>query len=261
MMLRLLRTIVLAALMLAAVAPRALAQNAPEFRLELDRNFGYGAGANVRGNFTVRVSGSRENIASVTYLIDGAEMAVVSEPPFDFRFQTDSYPPGWHELTAVVATRDGRQVTTPVVRANFLTAEQESQGLQRILIPLFGGVMVAMLIGLALQFLAFRRNPNRLEPGAPRTYGVSGGTICPRCGRAYPLHIWALNLGLWKFDRCEFCGKWAAVHRRSPEELAAAEAAERAALQGSETSLPGAGEGMSDEERLRKLLDESRYTD
>lgn len=261
-MFRFFRSLVLIVLFFAAAAPvlaQPVAQN-PEYRLDLQRNFGYGAGSDIRGDFTNRIYGPIENIQSVTYRIDGEEMATVSEPPYSFKYNTSSYPPGWHELVAIVTTRDGRQVTTPVVRANFLSAEQQADGMQRILIPVLGGILLATLIGVGVQFLAMRRNPAARQPGAPRSYGASGGTICPRCGRAYPRHFFAPNLGLWKLDRCDFCGKVALVQRKSPAELAAAEQAERDAL-GSENSLPGAGQGDSEEERLRKLMDESRYSE
>jgi hypothetical protein len=68
-----------------------------------------------------------------------------------------------------------------------------------------------------------------------------------------------LNLGPWKLDRCDFCGKVAFVSRKPPEMLRIAEEAERAALHTSETSLPGAEGARSEEDRLKKLLDESRY--
>jgi hypothetical protein len=244
-------------LLLAAASP-VFAQDV-EYRMSLNRNFGYGGGGNVRGDFTSKVVGPAENIASVTYLIDGQEMAVVSEAPFTFRYNTGSYPSGWHELVAVVTTKDGRQVTTPVVKANFLSAEQETQAMQKILIPTFGGIIAALLIGMAIQFLVLRRSPERLAPGAPRHYGFKGGTICPRCGRAYALHFWSVNLGPWKLDRCDYCGKVALVTRRSPDVLAAAEQAEMDALRAGENSLPGAENAQSEEERLKKLLDESRY--
>jgi len=71
------------------------------------------------------------------------------------------------------------------------------------------------------------------------------------------MHIWGLNMGLGKFDRCPHCGKWSVVRRVNPDLLAAsAEAAERAARQETAVSEP-----LSDEEKLRRQLDDSRFDD
>lgn len=260
---KILSSILTALLLFVLLASPVLAQSV-EYRLDLRRNFGYGAGSDVRGDFTNRIyaeSGSAENIARVTYRIDGEVMAEVTQPPFEFRYNTDSYPSGWHTIDALVATKDGREVTTPQVRVNFLSTTEQNASMQRIFIPLFTGILIAFGIGMALQLLVLRRSPKLLEPGAPRSYGIKGGTICPRCGRPYAIHFWSLNLLLWKLDRCDYCGKVALVTRQPPEILAAAEQAELAAARSSEHSLPGAENGQSDADKLRKMLDDSRYQD
>lgn len=250
--------IVLAALLSAT--PAAAQTPEPGYRLHSQRLFGYGGfGGDVRGSFRFSVSGPADNIQSVTYLIDGQPMATVSQPPFSFDFQTGSYPDGWHQFAAQITTREGSQVTTPATSLNFLSAAQQNSSMGKILIPLFGGVALVMLIMVAAQAIGLRRNPGRLAPGTTRHYGIKGGTICPRCGRPFPIHFWSLNLPGAHLDRCDYCGRFGLVTRRSPAELQAAEVAEVAAAQSTETSLPGAVE-ESDSERLRKLLDESKYT-
>ena len=241
-----------------ALAAPVFAQDA-EFRVQTKRDFGYGNGSDVRGNFSLTIYGNQDTIQSVTYLLDTQEMGSVAEPPFKYSFQTGSYPSGPHAISAVVSTKDGRQVTTPDVRLNFVSREQESQGMQRILFPLLGFVCGIMIIGVVGQLVMTRRDSNRLAPGAPRSYGFKGGTICPRCGLAYPIHFWSINLIGGVLDRCDFCGKWAMVRSRSRAELDAAVQAELRAAQANETSLPGVEE-LSEEEQLRKQLDDSRYT-
>lgn len=242
-----------------ALAVPVFAQDA-EFRVSTRRDFGYGNGANVSGNFSLTIYGNQGNIQSVKYLIDEEEMAVVSEPPFKFSFKTGSYPSGPHAISAVVSTKDGRQVTTPSIHLNFLSAEQQSQDFQKIFIPLLVGIGVLMLGGIGLQVVMTRHDQSFNTPGAPRKYGFKGGTICPRCGRAYAIHFFSINLIGGVLDRCDYCGKWAFVRARSRAELDAAVRAEAAAAHASETSLP-AVEEQSEEERLRKMLDDSKYSE
>ena len=250
---------------LLALTTPVFAQEAPraqeaEYRVQTRRDFGYGNGSDVRGNFSLTIYGNAENIQSVTYRLDDTDMATVAEPPYKFSFNTSSYPAGQHAISAVVRTKDGREVTTPNVRLNFLSVDQQNQSFQKILFPLLGIIFGVMIIGVAAQFFMFRRDPSRLIPGAPRSYGLKGGTICPRCKRAYGIHFWSINLIGGALDRCDYCGKWAVVRSRPRAELDAAVQAEMNAANASETSLPGV-EAQSEEEKLSKLLDESKYSE
>ncbi len=241
------------------LAAPVLAQDV-EYQVHPQRNFGYGAGSDVRGSFSLSVVGNQDNIRSVTYRMDGREIAVVDQPPFKFSFNTGNFPDGRHAISAVVDTKDGRQVTTPDVTLNFLSADQQNQSFRKIIIPLLGGLLVIVLIGVGIQILVVRRTVPAV-PGAPRNFGLKGGTICPRCGRAYPIHFWSINLPGGYFDHCDYCGKWAFVRSRSRAELDAAIQAEVAAAQTSESSLPAAEGAQSEEERLRKMMDESKYVE
>lgn len=242
-----------------ALAAPVFAQDA-EYRLHSRRVFGYGNGSDIRGSFSLTVVGNADNIRSVTYRMDGKDIATITEAPYKFDFNTGSYPVGMRELSAVVDTRDGRQVTTPVLTLNFISAEQESQGTQKILVPLLSIVVVVTLIGVSVQFLAFRHG-SRPAPGAARNYGLKGGAICPRCGRAFAIHFWSLNLIGGYLDACTYCGKWSFVRPRPRAELDAAVQAEFAAAQASESSLPAVDSAQTEEERLRKMMDELKYTE
>jgi hypothetical protein len=241
------------------LAAPVLAQDV-EYQVHPQRSFGYQAGGNVRGSFSLNIVGSQDNIRSVTYRMDGVEIAVIDQPPFKFSFNTGSFPNGRHAISAVVDTKDGRQVTTPDVTLNFLSADQESKSMQKIFIPLIGGIFLIVLIAAGAQMLVMRRTVPP-APGAPRSYGFKGGTICPRCGRAYAIHFWSINLPGGYFDHCDYCGKWAFVRSRSRADLDAAVRAEVSAAQASESSLPAVEGAQSEEERLRKSLDESKYVD
>ncbi|HEX9018668.1 MAG TPA: Ig-like domain-containing protein [Anaerolineaceae bacterium] len=247
-------------MILALAAPAAAQTPVPAYTVHSRRLFGYGGfSGEIRGTFRFSVSGPSENIQSVTYLMDGQSMAVVSQAPYSLDFQTESYPNGWHQITALVATRDGQQVTTPAIALNFLSAGQQGSAFGKIIIPLMIGIAGVLLLAMGIQALSMRLNPARRAAGAPRNYGLKGGTICARCGRPFPIHFWSLNLLGSYLDRCDYCGHVAVVRRRSPQELEDALRAEVAAVQSSETSLPGAGE-ESEEERMRKMLDDSRYS-
>jgi hypothetical protein len=126
------------------------------------------------------------------------------------------------------------------------------------MIPMLGGVFLLVVVMLGVQMLIGRKKPlTQLPSGAPRSYGAAGGAICRRCQRPFALHWWAVNLGLSaKFDRYDYCGKWGVVRRASLGELRAAEQAENAAA----TPQPLA-RAKTDEDHLKDLLDNSRYTD
>lgn len=233
----------------------ALAQS-DELTLYVRRNFGYGGGSQIQGNFRLEVEGPA-NLVSVTYKIDGAVLATSVEPPFRVNFETDAYPIGWHTLTAVGETADGRTLVSNERRFEFVPAGVGLAAGGRIAGAVFAGVAVVFLIVMAVQALVLRRGPQASLPlGARRNYGLLGGAVCPKCGRPFPLHLWGLNAIAGKLDRCDHCGKWSLVHRASPEALAAAEVAE---LVQARPAVPITE--LSPQERLRRQLDETRYTE
>jgi hypothetical protein len=206
-----------------------------EYSLNLRRDFGYSSGGQIKGAFTIDILGPA-NIKSVRYLIDGKIMADLPKAPFGFSFDTANYPYGMHELSAVITTTDGRQVTTKAKTLEFATPEQETQSVTGIIFPILGLVVLFTVGGLGFQLLVLRRHPVKdMAPGTPRSYGLMGGTVCPRCHRPYPTHFWAIKLGFSKYDRCDFCGKWAFVHSMRTEDLRLAEKAEQSSLSGEPT--------------------------
>ncbi len=221
-----------------------------ELRLSLRRDWGLGLGSQIQGLFTLSITGAPD-ITSVRYELDGAEIGTVTQPPFKFQFNTDRYPPGSHTLRAVARTSDGRELKSNTITVQFVSAEAAGQVLQRVMIPLLAVSVIVTLLS-AVGPLVLGRGPRRLEPGAPRNYGLAGGAICPKCRRPFALSLFSLNLVTRKLARCPYCGTWSLVSLASREALAAAEAAER------EASRP-AGLEISPEEKLRRQIDESRY--
>lgn len=227
-----------------------------EYRLGVNKSFGYNNAERIRGSFRLDITGDQTQVASVSFQVDGQEIALVNAAPFKTSLNTDAYPAGAHQLSAVVTTLDGRSISTPERTFRFLSAEEESVDMRGLLGPMLGLIAAIFVIGVLSQtVLMRRRKPLNLAPGAPRQYGFKGGSICPRCKRPFGLHFWSINLAVGVYDRCDFCGKWALYRRRSSAELAAAEAAEVIDLQ----PRPQTAE-KSEEEKLREMLDDSKYT-
>lgn len=195
-------------------------------------------------------------VRQVRFLIDRQEMAVVTAAPFRYTFQTDAYAPGWHAMSAEVTLTDGSLQTTPERRFEYVDQEVESGEMMRILIPLGGIALLITLVSVGGPLLLNRNRPRPL-PGAARSYGLRGGAICPRCHRPFALHLWAANLGLWKLDRCDNCGRVGSFTRASGDALRAAEAAEKESFN-EKPANPQTD--LSAEDELRRQIDDSRYT-
>jgi hypothetical protein len=234
----------------------ALAQGESELVLTLSRDFGYSSGTGrIQGTFSMRVSGP-DNLQRVVFLIDGQLIGEDSQAPFSIQFHTGNYPLGVHTLSAVGFTSDGRELRSNETRREFVSADEGGRTALKIAIPIVGVTFGMILLSTLLPVILRRRKSAGIPLGAPRSYGLLGGTICPKCGRPFGIHIWGLNLLAGKLDRCPFCGKWSLVRRASPEALKAAEAAELEMADRSESAPSD-----SPEEALRKDLDESRYLD
>lgn len=127
-------------------------------------------------------------------------------------------------------------------------------GNERLIV--LGAILLIWLIARGSQFLTSRKNVH-LPPGTARDYGFAGGAICPKCYRPVRLGLMPLKLGFGtKIIRCEYCGKWSIVRRASLEELRAAEAAELA-----DTQPTGFEHEKSDDEKLKDMVDNSRFMD
>jgi hypothetical protein len=246
------------ALLLTILSPfTASAQESAQLTLKLSRNFGYsGFGADIQGTFTLRASGPQD-LRRVTFLIDGSTLGEASQPPFQVQFNTGNYSLGVHTLSAVGYTASGQELQSNVIQANFVTPGEGWSAALKIIIPLFVVILGAAFLSAVIPWLTGRGKTSQVPPGAPRHYGVLGGAVCPKCGRSFSRHWWGLNMLAGKLDRCPHCGKWSVVRRATPAELSAAEAAELAAAKAEQGEAPG----LSEQERLRRELEDSRYQD
>lgn len=235
----------------------AWAQDEGDLRLNLSRDFGFSSGTGrIQGRFTMRASGP-DGLQKVAFYIDDQVIGEDAEPPFSIQFHTDDFTLGVHTLKATGYTASGLELHSNEYHHEFVEAEEGWQTAVKIVMPILIVTFAAILMGFIFPLLTGRKSGAPLPLGAPRSYGVLGGAICPKCGRPFGVHIWGFNLLIGKLDRCPHCGKWSMVRRAPYEVLKAAEAAELEMDQ-------GAGLGMSpsiSEEQQRKELDDSRFTD
>jgi DNA-directed RNA polymerase subunit RPC12/RpoP len=227
-----------------------------QLQIRMKKNWGYSSGTGrIQGTFTIQVSGP-EDLSRVLFYLDDQVLGEASASPFELRFVTDDYPLGSHKIFAVGATTGGEELISSTIQVEFVSADQGWQAAGNIIIPLVVVILGAVGLAVIVPLVFTRGKKDQLPPGAPRSYGYYGGAICPKCSRPFSRHIYGLNLGLHKYDRCPYCGKWSLVRRASIEELEAAEAAEITAAQ----------EGVfrpqtSEKDALRRNLEDSRFED
>jgi len=215
--------------------------------LKLSRDFGYGGfGIDIQGLFSMKVTGPAD-LTRVVFYIDDTAIGEVTQAPFNLQFNTDNYPLGQHELHALGFSTSGQQYSSNVIVANFVPASEGTKRAIPILLVVFGAILLSLIIPL----VTGRGKIKELPFGAERKYGFGGG-ICPKCHRPFALPIISLNLGFSKLARCPYCGKVSFV---KVELIGKLRQAEKAELEW------GRGEVQeeSEEEKLRKDLDDSKY--
>lgn len=227
-----------------------------QLKISLRKNWGYSSGTGkIQGTFTIRASGP-DDLTQVVFYLDDHILGEVSQPPFNLRFITDNYDQGLHQIHTTGSTASGDALSSNSIQVEFVSSEEGWQSAMKIIKPIGVVVLVALGLSMLVPLIFTRGKKDSLPSGTPRDYGYFGGAICPKCSRPFSRHIYGLNLGTHKLDRCPYCGKWSLVQRASKEELAAAEAAELEAAQADTYSY-----GLSEEEKMRKDLDESRFED
>jgi hypothetical protein len=251
---KLFSVVVLVLLLCTLSVSLTYAQSSPQLQLGLSRDFGYSLGGDIQGTFTISIKNPPDNLSRVTFYLDSTPMGEVTQSPFRLQFNTGSYALGAHTFSAVGYTTSGAELASNTLQAQFVTASAGTQSILKFVLPVAGLIIILIAVSVAIPLITSQGKLKDLPPGAPRNYGVGGGAICPKCGRPFPLRLWMMNIGFSKLDRCPFCGKWSLVRRATPDQLREAEQAELAQAQ---SDTPMAGE--SEEDKLKKDLDESRY--
>jgi DNA-directed RNA polymerase subunit RPC12/RpoP len=245
-------SILLSLFLCVIIISPALAQGTTELKLSLNRDFGYGGMNNdIQGIFSLVISNPSASIVRVEFTIDGELIIEDNELPFKIQFSTDSYPLGEHVLAATGYTLDNQVIQSNDISRIFVSESEGWNAALKILGPILGLTFGVILLAFLGPFLFSRKQAN-IPHGSPRNYGIKGGAICPKCARPFVLRILSLNVGIHKLERCPYCGKWSLLRPRPLSELRAAEAAELAGSQGFTPEI-------SEEEKLRKEIDDSRY--
>ena len=221
-----------------------------ELTLSLSRDFGYGGfNGDIQGTFSVKASGPA-NLERVQFFLDETLLGEDTEAPFAIQFVTDNYPTGAHIFSAVGYTADGKQLKSQTISALFVSKEEGTSAALKMIVPILAVVFGAMAITAITSMINVRKG-KKLPAGATRSYTFGGG-ICPKCKRPFGFQLLSMNMIAGKLTPCPHCGKWSIVKRASMSDLHAAEQAE---LDTEKVQISEA----SEEEKLRKELDDSRY--
>lgn len=230
-----------------SVAP--LQAQGDELILRLRRDWGYGGfNDDIQGTFSFHVEAPPDTV-NIEFYIDDQLVGTDIEAPWRYQFQTDAYAPGAHQMRAIGRTAAGATLTSNTVTNTFVEAGEGSKVVFRMVVPILGIVLLAIIAGTLIEM---RRGKRRTGPASGR-WGIA---FCPKCGQPFALHFFALNFGLRKYDHCSQCGKWSLVSRASPAQLAAYEAA----VASDSTGVDAAGPGDA-ENRRRRALEDSRFED
>lgn len=221
-----------------------------ELTLSLSRDFGYGGlNGDIQGTFSVKAKGP-VNLERVQFFLDETLLGEDTEAPFAIQFVTDNYPIGAHVLSAVGYTADGKQLESQTISALFVSKQEGGHAALKMIVPILAVVFGSMAIAAIANIINIRKG-KKLPAGAARSYTYGGG-ICPKCKRPFGFQLLGINVIAGKLTPCPHCGKWSIVKRASMSDLHAAEQAE---LDTEKVQISEA----SEEEKLRKELDDSRY--
>jgi hypothetical protein len=232
---------------MVVIAVPVFAQEDQPLVLNFNRDFGYGGfGGEIQGRFSLKVD-SPDDLVRAEYYLDGELVFEGEEPPFKWQFNTENFPDGRHTFSAVGYLKDGRIIRSTEFTRIFISADDAWGKTGDLIIPILVIVGGATVLGVLGPVLLGRKKKH-----TPGVYSMAGGAICPRCTFPYSRNVLSPNLLVGKLERCPHCGKWAIVPRASVENLLDAE--ERFAVESQ-----GTIETISEEEKLRQMIDDSRF--
>jgi len=238
------------AILVSLVVISAVSAQGEELTLRLSKDFGSnGFNGDIQGTFTVKASGPA-NLQRVQFFLDDALLGEDPQSPFAIQFNTDNFTTGAHVFSAVGFTTDGQRISSKTLRAVFVSKEESSAASLKVVVPILAVVFGAMAISAITSAVKVRKG-TKLPAGATRSYSFGGG-ICPKCKRPFGFQLFGIHMFGRKLTPCPHCGQWSVVTQATMGELRAAELAE---LETEKAQFHGA----TDEEKIRKELDDSRY--
>jgi len=241
---------ILITILLSLVIISAASSQGEELTLSLKRDFGSGGlNDDIQGTFTIKATGPA-NLERVQFFLDETLLGEDTEAPFAIQFVTDNYPTGAHVFSAVGYSTDDKQLRSQTISAHFISKEEGSKAALRMIVPILAVVFSAMAIS-AFTAMVNARKGKKLPAGAARSYTFGGG-ICPKCKRPFGFQLLGINMLIGRLMPCPHCGKWSLMKRASISDLQAAELAE---LETEKAQI----HDVSDEKKLRKELDDSKY--
>jgi hypothetical protein len=221
-----------------------------ELTLSLSKDFGSdGFNGDIQGTFTLKASGPA-NLERVQFFLDDTLLGEEPGAPFAIQFITDNYTTGAHVFSAVGFTTDGKRIGSKTISAVFVSKEEASAAGLKIVVPILAMVFGAMAISAITSMVNVRKG-KKLPAGAVRSYSFGGG-ICPKCKRLFGFQLLGIHMFGRKLPPFPHCGKWSVVKGATTDEL---HAAERAELDTEKAKIHDA----LDEEKIRKVLDDSKY--
>lgn len=243
------RYALLVAIFLNSLGVSLVLAQTEKITLKMSRDWGYGGfNGDIEGLFSMHVTGPAD-LVRVDYFIDDTKIGEVTQSPFNLQFTTDNYPFGIHRLYAVGYSKSAQEYRSNVLSANFVPKQSST----KIILPILGVILVAILLSTLVPLLARRRKHLSLPLGAERNYGTGGGGICPNCHRPFALPLLSAHFGFYKLAACPFCGKLSLLRIESIGKLSEAEKAEL------EWAKPEQSVEIPEDEKLSKEIDDSKY--
>jgi uncharacterized protein (DUF983 family) len=74
---------------------------------------------------------------------------------------------------------------------------------------------------------------------------------CPHCGETFERRLFGISLFVRRLERCPACGKWVMIQAFGRKKKSASE--------GPSDKVISVSVGLSEEERLRQRIEESKY--
>jgi len=202
----------------------------PTISLSIYRDDGYSLGSDINGQFTVTAQVS-SGVVRVEFYLNGTLQQSDTSSPFTWAFNTNSYPLGHVNITAVAYDSSGQQETA------FLN-------LNLVETPAWANILLVLVIVVSIVVVAIS-----LWYKMRRNSGKSKLVKCPSCGYVYtPSSGMSLvHVGSSQLRKCPKCGKtfFGGNLKETPE---------------TEETRP-TSDTLTEDERLKRDIEKSKYED